>query len=335
MQLAAHATYILAVSAALLYGRQRQRSEEATAAAAKSSVAAATAETCACEVPTVSYSDPGASAAVADHIARNAPLRVVGVPETAAPLLGDVELREAAGDRIIELRGIGARGHVRKGAALLNATLGEALADGGMLTDAWYAAQISIPMLLAEVSHRVHAPDFEGKWPELAGEALSTSPYLYYYGGRVSDADASSGEGLVEPVDMYLHYDAFENFVQVLDGRKEFWLYDPFQAAQVLYGSNALHGNGSPVDVGSPNATDEYPLFRFALPRRCTVIRGEWLYVPLFWWHRVLSGPSRTLSATHFSRGDPDKKNFFQKTMCGYQLRPAAFECDGGSKARR
>lgn len=61
---------------------------------------------------------------------------------------------------------------------------------------------------------------------------------------------------------------------------KNFWLYDPFQAAQLLYGSNREHGNASPINVESPTVFEDYPYFRFAVPRRCRVRAGQWLYVP-------------------------------------------------------
>ncbi|CAE7225983.1 Tyw5 [Symbiodinium sp. CCMP2592] len=108
---------------------------------------------------------------------------------------------------------------------------------------------------------------------------------------------------------LYLHYDAADNFVQarigrrtrtipvrslwscreVLDGMKDFWLYDPFQ---------------------------DYPYFRFAVPRRCRVRAGRWLYVPLYWWHAVRSGPGRTVSLAHFAHSTKKKKGIFEKFLC-------------------
>eukprot|EP00929_Paragymnodinium_shiwhaense_P105929 TRINITY_DN70979_c0_g1_i1.p2 TRINITY_DN70979_c0_g1~~TRINITY_DN70979_c0_g1_i1.p2 ORF type:complete len:138 (-),score=20.75 TRINITY_DN70979_c0_g1_i1:579-992(-) len=126
---------------------------------------------------------------------------------------------------------------------------------------------------------------------------------------------------------LYLHYDAVDNVVQMMDGWKEFSLYDPFQAASVLYGSNKEHGNGSPVDPEDSNVSSEFPFFKYAYARKCNISRGQWLYVPLYWWHYVRSGSDRTVSLAHMYRSKRDKKKFFEKIMCGYSIRPAAMEC--------
>lgn len=133
----------------------------------------------------------------------------------------------------------------------------------------------------------------------------------------------------MSPTALYMHYDAFDNFVHVIDGWKEFLLFDPFQAAAVLYGSNQEHGNGSPINIDDPNVLSEYPLFRYAVPRCCRINAGEAVYVPLYWWHRVRSGSCRTLSLAHFSRGDPSKKDVIGKILCSASPRPARFECGG------
>lgn len=254
------------------------------------------------------------------------PLRITGVPATETPRLSDAVLRDTVGHRHLAVRALGPHGRIPNRASKQNVTLKQVL--GGALASRWYAAQVSVPRQLHELVPLLRRPDPGGVWTAEAGEELAESPYLYYYGGSdksvAGDApDVEKGPG------MYLHYDAAENLVQVLDGWKEFWLYDPFQATSLLYGSNKLHDNSSPINVEDVNTT-AYPLFRFALARKCTISAGEWLYVPLFWWHFVRSGShsgERTVSLAHFSRGDPEKKVFFQKTMCGYSLRPAAFEC--------
>lgn len=77
-------------------------------------------------------------------------------------------------------------------------------------------------------------------------------------------------------------------------------------------------GNASPVDVDDPGATArDFPLFKHALARRCTLHAGEALYLPMYWFHRVRSSPGRTASLAYFSRGAPEKKRFFQKILCG------------------
>eukprot|EP00930_Biecheleria_cincta_P097230 TRINITY_DN88954_c0_g1_i1.p1 TRINITY_DN88954_c0_g1~~TRINITY_DN88954_c0_g1_i1.p1 ORF type:complete len:333 (+),score=55.58 TRINITY_DN88954_c0_g1_i1:144-1142(+) len=326
-QLAVHGGY-LSVMIALLFSRHHRQPPLPTSSSLAEHPHAQESDTqgaCSCEVPSISYSSPEIAATLVQHIARNVPLRVTGVPQDAAPLLDDDHLRNVAGNRVVELRAVDAGGRVAKRSGRQNATLGEAL-QGGKLAASWYAAQISVPNALQELAPLIQSPALPSpseeslSWADVAGKPLKASPYLYYYGGGQQHA---AGDGPA----LYIHYDAAENLVQVLDGWKEFWLYDPFQSAQVLYGSNKEYGNASPVDVDSPNATVDFPLFKHALPRKCTLRAGEWLYVPLFWWHRVRSSHTRSVSLTHFNRGDRDKKGFFQKIMCGYSLKPAAFEC--------
>lgn len=305
-----------------------------------------------CNVRTIRYTASGLSGTLVDHIARNLPLRITGVPQQAVPDFGDEALRLASGQQVIELRHIGINGHVPKRSARRNATLSEVLA-GSTLSGAWYAAQVSVPQLLPQMMRGAPTegptrdglnllplgvlhdkPNISRAWWSAAGRPLPSSPFLYYYGGRRQDS-ASPPAFHMHPEShavqrgpaLYIHYDAAENLVQVLDGWKEFLLYDPFQASQLLYGSNKLHGNGSPVNPDSPNVSDEYPLFRFADPRRCVVGSGEWLYVPIYWWHRVRTADARTVALTHWSYADHDKKEFLGKIMCGYSMKPAAFEC--------
>lgn len=135
----------------------------------------------------------------------------------------------------------------------------------------FYAAQVSIPKSLPELEESSSLTgELAEAWQNGTRGSLDASPYLYYHGGGGEPGPS-----------LYLHYDAADNLVQVLDGMKNFWLYDPFQAAQLLYGSNREHGNASPINVESPTVFEDYPYFRFAVPRRCRVRAGQWLYVPL------------------------------------------------------
>lgn len=123
-----------------------------------------------------------------------------------------------------------------------NATFAEVF-DGGALSSAWYAAQLSVPRQLPEL---LAALGGEGAplsaalgeaWRAAAGEAVAQSPYLYYHGGGAKEAGPA----------LYMHYDAADNFIHLAAGSKEFWLYDPFTAAAVLYGSNPEYGAPPPV----------------------------------------------------------------------------------------
>lgn len=302
-----------------------------------------------CVLRSISYSAPGLADVLAEHVTRNVPLRITGVPREAVADLGEASLALAS-EQVVELRQLGSKGHVPKRAVRRNFTFGEALAGAAGAGD-WYAAQVSVPKELPQLLQGIPGddvalldglnlrplgvlsdqPNLSAVWWKATGKPLSASPYLYYYGGRrpgLAPANAHAGGDAPEPgPSLYIHYDAAENMVQMLDGWKEFWLYDPFQAAQLLYGNNKKYGNGSPVNPDSPNVSRDYPLFRFAEPRRCVISAGEWLYVPIYWWHRVRTAEARTVALTHWSGGDSEKKNVMGKFMCGYSLRPAAFEC--------
>ncbi|CAE7243626.1 tyw5 [Symbiodinium natans] len=268
-----------------------------------------------CDVRTLQYDSPTAASALAEHLWRNVPLRLTGVPKRAEPELSDARLR-ALGHRTVELRQMAQGGQVAKKAAKHNASLADALA-GGPLAGRFYAAQVSIPNSLPELeASSLLSGELAEAWQNGTRGALSASPYLYYHGGGGEPGPS-----------LYLHYDAADNLVQVLDGTKDFWLYDPFQAAQLLYGSNSEHGNASPINVESPSVYEDYPYFRFAVPRRCRVRTGQWLYVPLYWWHAVRSGPGRTVSLAHFAHSTKKKKGIFEKFLCGYSVKGARFDC--------
>jgi len=231
------------------------------------------------------------------------------------PRLTDDKLR-TLGHRTVELRQMSQGGQVPKKAVKQNATLAEAL-SGGPLAGHFYAAQVSIPNSLPELGGSSSMTgELAEAWQNGTRGSLDASPYLYYHGGGGEPGPS-----------LYLHYDAADNLVQVLDGMKDFWLYDPFQAAQLLYGSNSEHGNASPINVESPTVFEDYPFFRFAVPRRCRVRAGQWLYVPLYWWHAVRSGPGRTVSLAHFAHSTKKKKGIFEKFLCGYSVKSARFDC--------
>ena len=102
-----------------------------------------------------------------------------------------------------------------------------------------------------------------------------------------------------------LHFDAKENLLLQLVGRKSFTL---FSAANTLrmyprpmafdrQHSESAHGddeedlvvtNFSPVEPKGPDTT-RYPLFGGARPMHCELGAGDALYLPPFTWHRVSS----------------------------------------------
>ena len=48
----------------------------------------------------------------------------------------------------------------------------------------------------------------------------------------------------------------------------------------------------SPVDILNPDY-ERFPLFGDAIPLRCRIERGEFLFLPSWWWHEVQSYPEK------------------------------------------
>jgi jumonji domain-containing protein 7 len=83
-----------------------------------------------------------------------------------------------------------------------------------------------------------------------------------------------------------LHNDNYHNFNAQVSGVKKFILYRP---EDDLYLYTEKHNEGcwvSRVDAFAPDV-ERYPLVNRAQPLACTLVAGEILYVPLFWWHQV------------------------------------------------
>jgi len=110
-----------------------------------------------------------------------------------------------------------------------------------------------------------------------------------------------------------LHFDEYENALAMVKGAKELILFDPRNNHQLYEGhipeakfkvtkkdqTYELVRNGlldstsmvmSPVDILNPDF-EKFPLFGEAVPLRCRIERGEFLFLPSFWWHEVQSYP--------------------------------------------
>ena len=48
----------------------------------------------------------------------------------------------------------------------------------------------------------------------------------------------------------------------------------------------------APVDILNPDY-EKFPLFGEAVPFRCRIERGEFLFIPSWWWHEVQSYPEK------------------------------------------
>ena len=68
-------------------------------------------------------------------------------------------------------------------------------------------------------------------------------------------------------------------------------------------------------------------MFKYALPIKVDLYKGDILYLPMFWFHSVESSINRTLAITSWYNGNKHKRQTFQKILCGYRHRDASFTC--------
>lgn len=108
-----------------------------------------------------------------------------------------------------------------------------------------------------------------------------------------------------------LHFDEYDNIMQMVRGRKRFVVYSPennralgeghlreaklgYDPATGLFSRAELHDSTamvmSPVDLERPDLA-RYPQFANATAAVCEVGPGESLFLPAFWWHEVESTP--------------------------------------------
>lgn len=82
------------------------------------------------------------------------------------------------------------------------------------------------------------------------------------------------------------HYDMEDNINVQLLGRKEIILYPSTQLGE-LYPRNAWNymSNFSRVDIEAPDLS-HYPRFRGATAFRATLEPGDFIYIPIYWWHQ-------------------------------------------------
>ena len=81
-----------------------------------------------------------------------------------------------------------------------------------------------------------------------------------------------------------LHYDDNENIMCMCDGEKEFLLFD-IADFKYMYPTKGFDAS---IDLDEV-VTEEFPLFDRATPYVARISKGDILYVPCYWWHRVRS----------------------------------------------
>ena len=150
----------------------------------------------------------------------------------------------------------------------------------------YYAAQLSLQRELPELF-----ADTRPEPPHLhaLGALWRGSPHLYIGGSSQTP----------------LHFDAFDNLLCVVRGRKTLLLWHP-GCAELLYPGGGGSALFSQADVFAPDL-DAFPLLKRALPLalRVELGPGDALYLPCGWWHAVQSQPpahQRSISLSYWAR---------------------------------
>jgi hypothetical protein len=143
----------------------------------------------------------------------------------------------------------------------------------------------------ADVVDGIFSPSRGGEMLRIHQEPLDTwetlrdeSPPIRYVTRRVIAKNIWMGSaGNVTKA----HYDTEDNINIQLRGRKEFILF-PSSQLDALYPRSTLEymSNFSRVEIAAPDLT-RYPRFRRATPMRAVIEPGDFLYIPIYWWHQV------------------------------------------------
>jgi len=121
------------------------------------------------------------------------------------------------------------------------------------------------------------------QFPELIDARSWRDKMFFWYGPK----------GTITPV----HHDPMNVLLCQVSGRKRVKLFSPDQTP-FLYN---YVGVFSEVDVENPDLA-RYPLFRQARPLEFTLEPGEAVFIPVGWWHAVVSlEKSISVSMTHFA----------------------------------
>jgi len=82
------------------------------------------------------------------------------------------------------------------------------------------------------------------------------------------------------------HYDMHDNINVQIIGRKEIILF-PSSQLDELYPKSSLDymSNFSQVEIAKPDLS-RYPRFGQATPLRAILEPGDFIYIPVYWWHR-------------------------------------------------
>jgi hypothetical protein len=125
---------------------------------------------------------------------------------------------------------------------------------------------------------RVHQESLD-TWAELHEE----SPPIRYVQRKVIAKNLWMGStGNVTK----MHYDMEDNINVQLRGRKEIILFPSTQLDELYPRSTWDYmSNFSRVEIAKPDLT-RYPRFKRATPLRAVIEPGDFIYIPIYWWHQ-------------------------------------------------
>ncbi len=139
-----------------------------------------------------------------------------------------------------------------------------------------YISQFPIFDEIPQLDRDIQRPDqymhIPGHLPSSIKRKLKKAPTLWL-----------GPAGTVTPV----HFDAADNLLVQMYGRKKLTLIAPAQSKCLYYPCLRLgHVNYSPVDIEEPDL-DSFPLYKDATPLEVTIGPGEILFIPVRWWHHA------------------------------------------------
>lgn len=136
------------------------------------------------------------------------------------------------------------------------------------LTDeSYYLQQQPIATIFPDILQDIEAPDY-------FTQKLVVNTYLWL-----------GGIDNISP----LHYDASDNLLAQVSGRKRILLFDPQQTSLLYpFPAHSKIAHLSQINIDQPDL-EKFPKFPKTRYLECILEPGEMLFIPSFWWHQVYS----------------------------------------------
>ena len=131
----------------------------------------------------------------------------------------------------------------------------------------YYLQQQPIPIVFPDLLEDIQIPEyFDPK--------LSLPPHLWV-----------GGSDNISP----LHYDATNNLLAQVRGRKRLLLFEPKQTTSLYpFPAHSKLAHLSQINIDQPDL-NKFPKFQETKYLECILEPGEILFIPPFWWHQVYS----------------------------------------------